>query len=173
VPLSFHKASVGSYLQVLNGVAGFLDKGASHASEAGLDLQEIVMTRLRDDMMPFHFQVVSVAHHSWGAMQGMQKGEFNPPSFELDKDYAGLQALVAEAIEGLSGLDEAEVEALADQSLVFKLGKRELPFTNENFLLSFSLPNFYFHATTTYDILRQLGVQLGKMDFLGQMKVGT
>jgi len=173
VSISFHDASVGSYLQVLDGVAGVLDKGASHAAEAGLDLQEVVMTRLRDDMMPFHFQVVSVAHHSWGAMQGLQKGSFGPPSFDFDKDYPGLQALVAEARDGLTGLAEAEVEALAEKSVVFKLRKTELPFTNQNFLLSFSLPNFYFHATTTYDILRMLGVPLGKMDFLGQMKMGT
>ena len=171
--VSFHEVSVGSYLQVLGGVAGVLDKGASHAAEAGLDLQELIMTRLRDDMMPFHFQVVSVAHHSWGAMQGLQKGSFSPPSFDLDKDYAGLQALVAEARDGLAGLDAAKVEVLAEKSIVFKLGKTELPFTNRNFLLSFSLPNFYFHATTTYDILRMLGVPLGKMDFLGQMKLGT
>ena len=173
VSISFHDASVGSYLQVLDGVAGVLDKGASHASDAGLDLQEVVMTRLRDDMMPLHFQVVSVAHHSWGAMQGLQKGSFSPPSFELDKSYAELRALVTEARDGLAGLNEADVEALAEKSMVFKLGKTDLPFTNQNFLLSFSLPNFYFHATTTYDILRVLGVPLGKINFLGQMKLGT
>lgn len=171
--LSFHAASVGSYLQVLDALAGVLAKGESHAAEAGLDPQEIVMTRLRDDMMPFHFQVVSAAHHSWGAIQGMQQGSFRPPSFELDKDYAGLCALVDEARKGLSGLDEAEVETLADGTLTFHLGKTELPFTNQNFLLSFSLPNFYFHATTTYDILRMLGVGLGKRDFIGQMKTGV
>ena len=173
MPIPFYDASVGSYLQVLQAVAGVLEKGASHAAEAGLDPQEIVMTRLREDMMPFHFQVVSVAHHSWGAMQGMQTGVFRPPSFELDKDYAGLQALVTEAKEGIAGLDRDDVEKLASGSLIFKLGKNELPFTNQNFLLSFSLPNFYFHATTTYDILRMLGVPLGKMDFLGQMKIGA
>ena len=173
MPLSFYEASVGSYLQVLDATLGVLDKGRSHAETKGLDLQEIVMTRLRDDMMPLHFQLVSVAHHSWGAMQGMQRGEFAPPSFELDKDYAGLQALVAEARAGLAGLDESEVEALAGKSMEFKVGKMQLPFTNPNFLLSFSLPNFYFHATTTYDILRMLGVPLGKMDFLGRMKVGA
>lgn len=171
--ISFHDASVGSYLQVLEAVSGVLDKGASHAAESGLDLQEVVMTRLRDDMMPFHFQVVSVAHHSWGAIQGMQAGSFRPPSFDLDKDYAGLQALVAEARDGLAGLAPADVEALAEESVVFKLGKNELPFTNPNFLLSFSLPNFYFHATTTYGILRMLGVPLGKMNFMGPMKMGV
>jgi hypothetical protein len=172
VSISFHDASVGSYLQVLDGVAGVLDKGASHAAEAGLDPQEVVMTRLRDDMMPFHFQVVSVVHHSWGAIQGMQKGSFSPPSFELDKDYAGLQNIVTDARDGLAALDKGEVEGLGEKSVVFKLGKNELPFTNHNFLLSFSLPNFYFHATTTYDILRMLGAPLGKMHFLGQMKMG-
>ncbi len=173
MPIPFYDASVGSYLQVLQAMAGVLEKGAAHAAEAGLDPQEVVMTRLRDDMMPLHFQVVSVAHHSWGAMQGMQSGTFAPPSFDLDKDYAGLQALVSEAISGLGGLDAAAVEDLAGKSLVFELGGNELPFTNPNFLLSFSLPNFYFHATTTYDILRMLGVPLGKRDFLGAMKMGT
>ncbi len=85
----------------------------------------------------------------------------------------GISVLLLHDMEGLSGQSESEVEALADKSMVFSLGKREMPFTNQNFLLSFSLPNFYFHATTTYDILRMLGVPIGKMDFLGKMKVGT
>ena len=171
--IRFHDASVGSYTQILDALAGVLEKGAAHASEAGLDLQEIVTTRLRDDMMPFHFQVVSAAHHSWGALQGMKAGSFSPPPFAIDRDYAGLQALVDEARAGIASLDATEVEALAEGSLVFKLGKNEMPFTNRNFLLSFSLPNFYFHATTTYDILRMQGVALGKIDFLGQMKIGS
>ena len=171
--LSFYDTSVNSYLQVLEGLAGVLDKGASYAAETGLDLQEMVMARLHDDMMPLHFQVVSLAHHSWGAIQGLQQGSFSTPSFELDMDYASLQAVVANAIKKLSELDAADVESLAANSMVFKIGKKEIPFTNENFLLSFSLPNFYFHATTTYSILRMLGVPLGKMDYLGQMKIGV
>lgn len=171
--ISFYEASVESYLQILDGLVGVLDRGAKHAAEQGLDLQEIVLTRLHEDMMPFHFQVVSAAHHSWGALQGMQAGRFAPPSFDLDKDYAGLQALVAEARDGIAGLDRNEVEALDGKSLIFRLGKNEIPFTNRNYLLSFSLPNFYFHATTTYSILRMLGVPLGKRDYIGAMKVGA
>lgn len=173
MPVSFYDASVGSYLQILEGVADVLEKGATHAAESDLDLQQVVMTRLREDMMPFHFQVVSAAHHSWGAIQGLQKGEFRPPSFDLDEDYAGLRGLIDEARDGLAGLDRGDVEALAEGSLIFKLGKNEVPFTAKNFLLSFSLPNFYFHATTTYDILRMQGVPLGKMQFLGPMKAGV
>ena len=172
MPIPFYDASVKSYIQVLDGVTGVLSKGASHAAEAGLDLSQMVMTRIHDDMMPLHFQIVSVVHHSWGALQGMQQGSFSPPSFELDMDYATLQGVVSNARESLAALDAAEVEALSDQSTIFKLGKNEIPFTNQNFLLSFSLPNFYFHATTTYSILRMLGVPLGKMDYIGQMQIG-
>ena len=171
--ISFYDASVGSYLQILEGAAGFMELGKTHAEENGIDLQDIVMTRLREDMMPFHFQVVSTAHHSWGAIQGIQKGEFSPPSFDLDKSYADLQGLIEEARNGLSGLDRADVDALADGNLIFKLGKNEIPFTARNFVLSFSLPNFYFHATTTYDILRMQGAPIGKMAFLGPMKAGA
>lgn len=170
--ISFYDASVGSYQQVLGSVAGILAKGAEFAASTDMDPQKIVEAKLSDDMMPFHFQVVSVCHHSFGALQGMREGRFAPPSFKLDKDYAGLQALVADAQGGLAALAEDEVEALSDKSMVFAIGEREMPFTNQNFLMSFSLPNFYFHATTTYDILRTLGAPLGKMDFLGQMKVG-
>jgi hypothetical protein len=171
--ISFYDTSVKSYLQVLEGVTGVLAKGASHAAEAGLDLQEMVMTRLHDDMMPLHFQIISVAHHSWGAIQGMQQGSFSPPSFELDMDYPGLQAVVANAQERLAELKPDAIESLAEGSMVFKLSKNELPFTNRNFLLSFSLPNFYFHATTTYSILRMLGVPLGKRDYMGQLRMGA
>ena len=171
--VSFYDASVGSYLQILEGTAGVMALGRTYAEENGLDLQEVVMTRLREDMMPFHFQVVSTAHHAWGAIQGIQRGEFSPPSFEFDQDYAGLQALIEEARSGLAALDRADVEALEEGNLVFKLGKNEIPFTAKNFLLSFSLPNFYFHATTTYDILRMAGAPVGKMTFLGPMKAGV
>jgi hypothetical protein len=170
--ISFHDASVGTYQQVLSSVAGIMEKGAAFAAENDLSLDDIVATRLREDMMPFHFQVVSVCHHSWGALQGMRDGEFSPPSFDLDKSYQDLQALVSEAQEGVASISEAQAEEIAGKSMVFKIGKREMPFSNENFLLTFSLPNFYFHATTTYDILRMKGVPLGKMDFLGQMRIG-
>ncbi len=170
--ISFYDVSVGTYQQVLDSVAAILDKGAVFATEKEIDLEEIVGTRLRDDMMPFHFQIESVCHHSWGALQGMRDGRFAPPSFKLDMDYQELQTLVGEAQQGVASISESEAADLADKSIVFAIGDREMPFTNQNFLLSFSLPNFYFHATTTYDILRMLGAPLGKRDFLGQLKVG-
>ena len=96
---------------------------------------------------------------------------FVPPSSKSDLDYAGLQALVAEARSELSALTPEAVDALVGRDVVFKLGERALPFTAEGFLMSFSLPNFFFHATTAYDILRHKGAPLGKRDFMGRLNL--
>ncbi|MEM9624342.1 MAG: DUF1993 family protein, partial [Pseudomonadota bacterium] len=95
--ISFYTASVAAYQQVLDGLAEIMNKGAAFAEEQNMALDDVVQKRMQEDMMPFHFQIVSVCHHSWGAMQGMQAGEFSPPSFALDKSYAQLQELVKQA----------------------------------------------------------------------------
>jgi hypothetical protein len=171
--ISLYDISVSNYLQVLGGITGVLEKGAEFASESDLDLAEIVETRLRPDMLPFQFQVKSVFHHSLGAINGLREGVFTPPPSMPELDYAGLQGLVESATTKLQTVSREEVDALEGRALIFKLGDREIPFTAENFILSFSLPNFYFHAATTYDMLRMAGVPLGKTDFLGKMRVGT
>jgi hypothetical protein len=124
-------------------------------------------------MMPFRFQIVSVAHHSRGAMAAAKNGVFVPPSGRPDLDFAALQSLVTEARNELSGLTPDAVNALVGRDVTFKLGERTLPFTAEGFLMSFSLPNFFFHATTAYDILRHKGAPLGKRDFMGRLKLKT
>ena len=82
-----------------------------------------------------------------------------------------LQALVAEARNELAALTPEAVNALIGREVIFKLGERAMPFTAEGFLMSFSLPNFFFHATTAYDILRHKGAPLGKRDFMGRLKM--
>lgn len=168
---SLYDLSVGSYLQTLGAVSGFLQRGLDHCRDNNIDPAEIVATRLHGEMLPFSFQIVSVAHHSLGAIKGVKAGQFGPPGGPMPSDYAGLQALVAEAIDGLKALTEAEVNALEGGDVVFKIGDFKMPFTAEGFLMSFSLPNFYFHSATAYDILRQKGVPLGKRDFMGQMRM--
>ena len=169
--ISLYDVTVGSFMQVLGGVAGFLDKGAAHCKAKGIDLKEVVETRLYPDMLPFRFQVIAVAHHSLGAIKGVQAGLFQPPSGPMDQDYAALQKLIGDARADLQKFDRKAIEALEGKDVVFKLGERQLPFTAENFLLSFSFPNFYFHATTAYDILRMKGTPIGKRDFMGAMRM--
>jgi hypothetical protein len=165
IPL--YDVSVASFLQVLGGVAGFLDKGLAHCQANGFDLHQVVETRLHPDMLPFRFQIIAVAHHSLGAMQGASSGLFKPPSGKMDQDYAGLQKLVADAREGLKALSRESVDALQGKDVTFQMGDFKMPFTAEGFLMSFSLPNLHFHATTAYDILRMKGVPLGKRDYMG------
>ena len=171
--ISLYDVSVTSFLQVLGGVSGFLDRGLTHCQDNGVDPESIVATRLIETMLPFRFQVISVAHHSLGAIEGVQAGGFRPPTQIEPLDYAGLQALVAEARDGLKALTPDAVNALEGRDMVFEMGELRMPFTAEGFLMSFSLPNLHFHATTAYDILRGQGVRLGKRDYLGPMRRKT
>jgi uncharacterized protein len=168
--ITLYDLSVGCFLQTLGGVEGFLAKGLAHFQEKGIDPNEIVETRLFPDMLPFRFQVVAVAHHSAGALQGAQAGAFAPPG-PSTADYAGLQKIVTDARTSLEALKPEAVNALEGKDVIFSVRDMKLPFKAEGFLQSFSLPNFHFHATTAYDILRQKGVPLGKRDYMGKMKL--
>jgi hypothetical protein len=170
---SLYDLSVTSFLETLSGVDGFLGSALSHFTAKGVDPNEVVETRLFHDMLPFRFQVQAVAHHSLGAIQGIQRALFQPPANLAALDYRGLQKLVADTREALQKLTPAEVNALEGRDVVFQIGNLKLPFTAEGFVLSFSLPNLHFHATTAYDILRMKGVPIGKRDFLPQLRLKT
>jgi uncharacterized protein len=169
--VSLYDLSVGNYLQTLGGMEGFLSKGLVHFKEKNIDPNDVVEARLFEDMLPLRFQILATAHHSLGAMRGVEAGLFTPPAQLPPLDYAGLQKAVTESREALQKLAPADVNALEGKDVTFKVRDMTMPFTAENFLLSFSLPNFYFHATTAYDILRLKGVPLGKRDFMGRMRL--
>ena len=172
MPQSFYDASVGCYQQILESTAQVLKAGQEHAETHSLELSEMVDYRLHETMLPLSFQVISVWHHSHGAIEGMRAGVFTPPPSKPGIDYSGLCDLVDEARAKMSQETEESMAALSGQNMIFRLGEAEIPFTTDNFLASFSKPNFYFHTTTTYAILRQLGTPLGKRDYLGNMKMG-
>ena len=169
--IALYDLSVANYLQTLGAIVGFLEKGLAHFTAEHVNLDEVVETRLFPDMLPFRFQLQSVAHHSLGAIEGVKRGLFQPPPQAPAYDYRGLQQLVTDAQEALQKLTPAEVNALEGKDVVFQIRDFKMPFTSEGFLLSFSLPNFYFHATTAYDILRTKGVPLGKRDYMGAMRL--
>jgi hypothetical protein len=171
--ISFYEASVANYVQTLGAATGVLSKGLAHCKDKGIDPQSIVETRLAPDMLPFSFQIFSIVHHSLGALDGIKAGVFKPPPPRDPHSYEQLQALVASTLDQLKALTPDAVNTLEGNDLVFELGKMQMPFTAKGFLFSFSLPNFYFHAATTYDILRSKGVPLGKRDFMGQMRLKT
>jgi len=168
---SLYELSVASYLQTLGALSGIMDRAHAHFTANKVDPNDIVETRLFPDMLPFRFQVQSVAHHSWGTIEAIKQGTFLPPAGSPAHDYAGLQKLVADTSAALGKATPAEINALEGRDVIFQMRDFKLPFTAANFVMSFSLPNVHFHATTAYDILRMKGVPLGKRDYMGQLRM--
>jgi hypothetical protein len=169
--ISLYQMTVPAFTQTLAATEKVLERGFGHAVDSGIDPESLVEARLCSDMLPLRFQILSVAHHSLGALEAVQSGTFAPPDGRKPFNYAGLQALVAETRAALAALSADAINASEDREVIFLSGERKVPFTAIGFLQSFSLPNFYFHATTAYDILRSRGVPLGKRDFLGRLQL--
>jgi hypothetical protein len=167
---SLYDLSVPTFLQTVNAVAGFLDRAATHCAETGADPDDFVDARLFDDMAPFHFQIECVAHHSVWGLEAVKNGAFAPPALLGPIPFADLRAMIAQAEAALKAFTPDEVNGCSGKDLDFQIGPRRLAFTPETFFLSFSLPNFHFHAVTAYDILRTRGVPLGKRDYEGRLR---
>lgn len=166
--ISLYDAVVRTYLQLLPGVDACLEKGQAHAAATGRNVDELVDCRIFPDMLPLHFQIVTLVHMSRGAIHAARDGTiFGAPDLTLAFDYAGLRAHAREALREIDALGPREIDALAGGRVTFQAGDVTLPFITEAFFLSFAVPHFYFHVTTAYDILRREGVPLGKLDFLG------
>lgn len=169
--LTLYDVTVPSFMQTLRALSGLLDKAEAHCAEKNVSPAACISARLFDDMHPFSFQVAQTVSHSAGAIKAVQAGSFSPDPTPPPESFAGLKAMVAESLAQLGRYTPADVNALEGRDMLFVFKDRKLPFTAENFLLSFSLPNFYFHVTTAYDILRHNGVAIGKRDFLGQLRL--
>lgn len=169
--LSLSDISIAPFSQTLGAVAGYLKKGAEYCQANGISLDEIVATRIYPDMAPFRFQVLSVAQHTMGALRGVQDGEFITTTDRPEMNYAALQALIDEAKAYVAGLSRESIDQLLGKEVIIKFGSKPVPFTAEGLLMSFSLPNLHFHATTAYDILRIKGVPVGKADYTGRLQL--
>ena len=171
MPFSFYDAVVPTNLQILRVVDALLGKAEAFCTEQGRAEADLIDARLAPDMLPFGYQVKCVAMHSLGAIESVKAGSFSPDLTPWPTTFAGLRAVLHNAITALEAVDRAAFEALADADTQFAFGESRMPFTGANFLLSFAQPNFYFHATTAYAILRAQGVKLGKRDFIGMARI--
>jgi uncharacterized protein len=167
---SLYSAVVPTYLQILESLSGLLVKAESFCSEKGIAPEQIIEARLADDMHPLAYQVKSTAVHSLGAIEGVRRGVFSPDVTKPPESFAALKTRIAAAHAGLQAVTPGEVDGFVGRDMRFSFGERHIDFSAEEFLLSFSQPNFYFHATTAYDILRWKGVQIGKRDFVGRTR---
>jgi len=170
---SFYDVSVPTFLQTVKAVGDFLQRAAAHCAETGADPDDFVQARLFDDMAPFHFQIEAAWHHSVWGLEAAKTGVFAPPALVGPVPFADLQAMIGKAEMALEALTPEEVNGWVGKNLDLQIGPRRLAFTSETLILSFSLPNFYFHVVTAYGILRTRGVPLGKRDYEGRLRTRT
>ncbi len=169
--VSLSNVSLDTYIQMVSAASNIIEKAEEFCKKNNIDVQEIVEMQLYKDMAPFTFQVFSIVHHSVGAIDALKTGEFGPPKMPNNLSFENCKDMLKEAEENLKNIDSYEIDNLVDKEIIFKMESITWPFTATDFILSFSLPNFYFHLTTFYDMLRMKGLKIGKLDFVGQMKL--
>lgn len=173
MPISLHAAYVPSALQMLGTARHLVDTAERWCGEQDKDLSELIGACLVDDMLPFSYQIKSVAEHTQGSIEGVRAGIYSPDLNPPPQSFDDLRSKLANAVETMQALTEDEMEDVMGQPMRFEFKDNRMDFTAEDFLLSFSQPNFYFHCATAYDILRMKGVPVGKRDFLGRVRIKT
>jgi len=168
--ISLYDLSVPTFLQTVRALGSVLECAAEHCVKTGGDPDAFVDVRLIDDMAPFHFQIEAAWHHAVWGLEAARTGAFNPPAPTGPIPFADLQGMMNKAETALEAFVPDEVNSWAGKKLDLQIGPRRLAFTSETLILSFSMPNFYFHVVTAYDILRMQGVPIGKRDFEGRLR---
>jgi uncharacterized protein len=167
VTISMHQASVGVFTQFFGSLSDLLDRAADHAEARKIDPAILLNTRLYPNMYNLIRQVGEAIRHA--VVSCALLADVDPPVFpDAEPDIAELKARIATATAFIGGLQPAQIDAAAEKEVVFtfKNGATRR-FTGQSLLLTFSVPQFFFHVTTAYDILRHCGVDLIKKDFLG------
>ena len=164
--ISMYQASIPVYLQYLNATSAILDKGAAFAEARKIDPAVLLQTRLYPDMFP---PVKQVQIFTDQAVRGVSRlAGAEPPSFpDTETTFPELKTRIQRAIAHVESFKPEQIDGSEGRDIVMKTPRGDLNFKGQQYLLGFSLPNFFFHATTTYSILRHVGVEIGKMDFMG------
>ncbi|MGY8663308.1 DUF1993 domain-containing protein [Bradyrhizobium sp. UFLA05-109] len=166
--LSLHEVSVGMFVPFLRNLSGLLDKAAAHAEARKIDPAILLGMRLYPNMYELAQQVGEAVRHAVVGSALLAGRE--PITFgDTRPDLAELQRRIAAAVDFIESLPRTEIDAAGEKDVAFRLKTGvELPFTGRSLLLTFTVPQFFFHVTTAYDILRHAGVDLVKKDFLGR-----
>ena len=165
--ISLYKASAPIFVQFLTSLSAVLDKAAVHAEAKKIDPAVLLNTRLSPDMYPLSRQVREATNHAASAC-GRLAGADLPTFTNTEASIPELKERIAKSIDFIKGLKAAQIDGTEDKEITFKFPSgAERKFTGQALLLNFCLPNFYFHYTTAYNILRHCGVEVGKRDFMG------
>lgn len=164
--ISMYQVSAPRFANILSNLSGILEKAEAHVEAKKIDPAALIAFRLYPDMYPLARQVQVACDVAKGAVARLAGVEI-PQHQDTERSFPELKARIAKTVEFIQSLKPEQVDGTEEKEIVLKLGSREVTFKGMQFLLGFALPNFYFHVTTAYNILRHNGVEIGKRDFLG------
>lgn len=165
--LSLYQASVPVFVRMFGNLSAILAKAEAYAAAKKIDPTVLLNARLAPDMHPLTRQIQIASDAAKGCAARLAGVDI--PSFaDTESSFAELQARITKTLEFIKGLTPAQIDSGEEREVVLKFPGAEMKFQGEDYLLHFVLPNFYFHITTAYAILRHNGLDIGKMDYLGR-----
>ncbi len=165
--LSMYQASIPVFLRMLGNLSTILDKAAAHAEAKKIDPAIFVNARLAPNMFTLSRQV-QIATDMVKACAARLSGLDVPHFEDTESTFAELQARIAKTVAFLQSVSAEQIDGSEDRHITPNFGSRVLSFSGQDYLLDFVIPNFHFHMTTAYAILRHHGVELGKTDYTGE-----
>ena len=165
--ISMYQASAPRFVNTLKNLSLLLDKAQAHAEAKKIEPAALTGFRLFPDMFPLARQVQIACDTAMGAVARLAGVEI-PKHEDTEQTFAELKARIAKTIEFIDSVKPAQIDGSEAKEIVMKLRSGEVKLEGLQYLMAFATPNFYFHATTVYNILRHNGVEIGKRDFLGK-----
>ena len=165
--MSFYDATVPAYLQILGSLSGLLTKAETHCKAKNIEPQVLFNARLSPDMLPLNRQVQLVCDFATKGCARLTHSEV-PSIPDTEKSLEELRQRLANTIAYVNSFKPAQFEGADTRDVTFPAGPdKSITLKGQQFVSSFSFPNFYFHAAIAHGILRHNGVEIGKRDFLG------
>ncbi len=164
--ITMYSASVPQFLQLLGGLKSVIEKAEAQGTAKKIDPATLLNWRLAPDMFTLARQVRQASEHAFGA--GRAAGIEAPKLPEIDNSFAEMKGRIDKTIEYLKGIKPAQLDGREDATITVTVGGNPREFKAQNYLFHFAMPNFYFHLTTAYNVLRGVGIEIGKRDFMGQ-----
>lgn len=165
--LSMYTASVPVFKQMLGSLDALIDKAAAHAAEKKIEPTALLQARLFPDMFAFVRQI-QIACDFAKSVPARIAGAEVPAYEDAEQTFDELKARIAKTLAFIDGLDAAKFEGGEQREIVLRAGTpKEKRFSGQAYLLNYGLPQFFFHVTTAYDLLRHNGVEVGKKDYMG------
>ena len=164
--LSMYQASAPRFANILKNLSAILDKAQAHCEAKKIDPLAITSFRLFPDMFPLSRQIQIATDTAKGAIARLAGVEI-PKYEDTEQTFAELKARIAKTVDFVASVPPARIEGAADKDIAMKIAGKDTVLKGAQYLLGHAYPNFYFHCTTAYNILRHNGIEVGKRDFLG------